>query len=243
MQTSSNLPGVQPKLWTAQLPGRPLSGLTVLVVEDSRFASEALRLLCLRSGARIRRADCLRAATRHLQTYRPSVLIVDMGLPDGCGTELIERVRTADGKSPVVLAISGDPDQRDTALAAGAEGFLAKPIDNLAVFQQAVLSALPPDAVPRGPRILPDDVVIPDHETLREDLAHVADMLASANDGTVIDYIAGFLTGVARSAHDTKLAEAAAALSRDHRAGRTVATDLTRISGLVHSRLADVASA
>ena len=62
--------------WQANLPDRPLAGLTVLVVEDSRVASEAVRLLCLRSGARIRRADSIRAALRHLQTYRPCAVLI-----------------------------------------------------------------------------------------------------------------------------------------------------------------------
>ena len=243
MQTEPTAPGSAQPLWQAQLPGRPLSGLTVLVVEDSRFASEAMRLLCLRSGARIRRADSLRTAMRHLQTYRPAVVIVDMGLPDGCGTELITQIRALGSNAPTILAISGDPDTRGSALQAGAADFLEKPIESLAVFQQAILSTLPADAAPRGPRLLPDDIIIPDDSALRDDLAHVAEVLAGASDSAAIDYIARFLTGVARSAHDTPLAEAAAALARDHQAGRAVATDLTRISGLVHERLTAVGSA
>ena len=78
-----DLEDLEPTPAPAPSADRPLLGLTILVVEDSRFACEAMRLLCLRSGARIRRADCLRSARRHLRVYRPSVVVVDLGLPDG----------------------------------------------------------------------------------------------------------------------------------------------------------------
>lgn len=243
MQTNTQTMGSSQLIWQAQLPGRPLSGLTVLVVEDSRFASEAMRLLCLRSGARIRRADSLRAAMRHLQTYRPGAVIVDMGLPDGNGADLIRQICSMSGHRPVVLAISGDRDMADAALAAGAARFLEKPIESLALFQQAVLSALPADSQPRGLRLLPDEIVTADNGALRDDLAHVAEVLASASDDLAIEYIARFLAGVARSAHDGHLAQAADALAKDHHAGRGVASDLTLIGDLVRERLAMVSAA
>ena len=228
-------------VWRLSLPKRPLTGLTVLVVEDSRFASEAVRLLCLRSGARIRRADCLASAARHLQTYRPAVVIVDLGLPDGDGADLIRQMARADHRVPVILGISGDPDAEAVALAAGADGFLPKPVESLARFQQAILSAMPPEQTGPGLRILPDDMIQPDPSGLRDDLAHVAEVLTQASDTTEIEYIARFLAGVARSAHDGALEQAANALARDHEAGHAVAADLARVSTMVHDRLSRVA--
>lgn len=229
-------------VWRPQsLPDRPLAGLTVLVVEDSRFASEALRLLCLRSGARIRRADSLRAAMRHLKTYRPTVLIVDMGLPDGSGAELIRAFTGLIPSAPVILGISGDPENESVALEAGAQGFLAKPIERLAVFQQAVLAALPREFIRPGLRVLPDDVICPDASALRDDLAHVAEVLANSHDTSSIEYIARFLAGVARSVHDAPLEEAAQNLARDQSQGNALAANLARISGLLHDRLDAVA--
>ncbi|PAU99006.1 response regulator [Paracoccus salipaludis] len=225
-------------LWRAAPPGRPLTGLTVLVVEDSRFASEAMRLLCLHSGARIRRADCLRTAARHLQIYRPSVVIVDMGLPDGSGAQLIGQLASMTPRVPVVLGLSGDPGNEADALAAGADGFLSKPIESLAQFQHAILSVLPSAARPTGLRVVSEETVHPDPGALRDDLAHVAEVLASSSDTGAIDYIARFLAGVARSARDEPLEQAATALARDHSAGRALAADLARISGLVQDRLA-----
>lgn len=216
---------------------RPLLGLTILVVEDSRFACDAMRLLCLRSGARIRRADCLKSARRHLQVYRPSVIIVDLGLPDGSGEDLIEELVHTMPRVSVILGTSGDNFAEDAAIAAGADGFMAKPITSLARFQHEILSRLPEDRQPPGPRVLPDEEIVPDPIAYRDDMAHVADVLNDHGDGKVLDYVAQFVRGVARSAHDTALADAADRLAHARAVGAPVATDTARIAGLVQERL------
>lgn len=185
---------------------RPLAGLTLLLVEDSRVASEAMRLLCRRSGARLRRADTLEAADRHLRAYRPGAVVVDLHLPDGSGLALIERLATARPRIDAILAISGDPAQERAALDAGADAFLAKPV-GLAAFQAAVLVALPPDRRPAGLRPLPAEGSMPDALALRDDLEHAAGLLSGRP--ARLDYVTGFLRGVARSAGDPALARAA----------------------------------
>lgn len=193
---------------------RPLSGLTVLVVEDSRFASEALRLMCLRSGARIRRADCLASAHRHLNTYRPSVAVVDLGLPDGSGLSLIDEMHRSSPRVPVLLATSGADRQAaaTSAMAAGADGFLPKPVDSLTAFQTEILRHLPKDMQPRGPRKVDTQFVHPDRLALREDLTHALDVLDQ--DPLPRDYLQRFLVGIARSASDLGLLETARALPK-----------------------------
>ncbi|MEM8576404.1 MAG: response regulator [Pseudomonadota bacterium] len=216
---------------------RPLLGLTVLVVEDSRFACEALRLLCLRSGARIRRADSLKAARRHLRVYRPSALIVDIGLPDGCGLDLITNADRASTRPDIILVSSGDPGGADAAQKAGADGFLPKPVTSLAVFQDALLSRLPSNRQPGGPRPVPTEEVQPDPLAFQDDLAHVANVLIDAETPHALDYVAQFLTGVARSARDAPLETAALALAAKRASGEAGASEAAVLSGMVADRL------
>ncbi|WP_010138562.1 response regulator [Oceanicola sp. S124] len=216
---------------------RPMLGLTVLVVEDSLYASEALRLLCLRSGARIRRADCLKSARRHLQVYRPSVAVVDLGLPDGSGAELIVELTRGGAKLGVVAAMSGDSGAEETAREAGAQCFFAKPLTSLAAFQAEILSHMPQEYRLSGPRALPSDPIEPDPVAYKDDMAHAAELLQEASDADMLAYLGQFLRGVAHCAGDDELVDAAEALEALRGKGPPLRSELARLAGLLQQRI------
>lgn len=210
----------------------PLSGLTFLVVEDSRFASDALRLLCQRSGARLRRAETMEQARAHLRTYSPDVVLVDLGLPDGRG-DLLIRDLVALPQPMLVLGLSGDPEGRVLAMQAGAAGFMEKPLAGLGAFQRAVLRHLPGRL---APTLRDEDATVPpDLLALQDDLARAALCLSDDLDANARGYLAGFVAGVARSAGDSDLAAAAAAAAR-------TAEALPLLQSLVQRRLSEGAS-
>jgi hypothetical protein len=176
-----------------------LQGLVLLAVEDSRLACEALRLMCQRSGARLRRAEGLASARAHLAVCRPDVVLVD-------------------------IAMSGDPEGREAALAAGAAAFLEKPLPGLLAFQSAILAHLP-DGKSRQPIAAPDAGSAPDALALRDDLARAATALAAGPNLAERAYLSGFLAGIARQTVDAPLGEASARL-RDPDAATTAMSRL-----------------
>jgi CheY-like chemotaxis protein len=195
----------------------PLRGVTLLAVEDSRFASDALRLICHGAGARLRRVETLAAARAHLAVYRPDVAIIDLGLPDGCGTDLIAEL-AAQGLP--VLAISGEPEARGRALDAGAVAFLEKPLPSVAGFlrliRQLVAGVGPEPAAPDVPAPAADPLA------LRDDLARAAELVAGEDGAS--PYVAGFVRGLARTAGDPVLERAALQAGED--GGRLVLSHL-----------------
>lgn len=216
---------------------RPLLGQTILVVEDSRYSCDVIRLMCLHSGARIRRADCLKSARRHLQIYRPSVIVVDMGLPDGSGADLIGELVQTTPRIGVILGMSGDDCTKDSALQAGADGFLDKPIKSMSYFQKTILELLPEDRRPSELHAVRDEAILPDPLAYQDDMAHIADVLASPNDHRTLDYAAQFLRSVAREADDLVLAKAAQDLAASRSEGTPITARAAQVAGIVQDRL------
>ena len=209
-------------------PTMPLQGLTILAVEDSRFASDALRLMCQRSGARLRRVDTLQAAYAHLRVYRPDVILVDLGLPDGRGDALIGDLAQHRPQGPIVIGISGDPGGQAVAIMAGAHGFIEKPFPSLAAFQAEILRHLPDRAdraAPNAAELTPSA----DPLALRDDLEHAAALLQTDPNSGQRRYLAGFVGGIARAANDPALARAATTLAD--------AQGLDGLRRLLHARI------
>lgn len=218
---------------------QPLLGLTMLVVEDSRFASEAFRLLALRSGARIRRADSLFSAQRHLCIYRPAIAIVDLGLPDGDGLSLIEDLAQQTAPITVTMATSGDPAREQEARDAGAHDFLAKPITRLGDFQAAILRHLSSERQPAGPRLISNETVAPDPVALRDDLEHGAALLNAEDDrdGSGMDYTMQFLSGIASSSGDTSLSAGIKEVQNAREMKIPVRPSVAKLAGLLQARI------
>ena len=213
-----------------------LFAVTILLVEDSRSASEAIRLYAAESGARVRRADSLHAASRHLAIYRPSLVIVDLGLPDGDGMALIHHLASASTPLAAIVAMSGREraEWQAEATLAGAAACLEKPIANLRAFQECVLSVLP-DA---DTRRRPDERELMLHgrasvrAALDEDLRRARALLADAlklGDSETVAYCAQFLGSVGEMLGEADLAAAARAASGPGGAAR--------LAGLLDLRL------
>lgn len=193
-----------------------LFAVTILLVEDSRSASEAIRLFAAESGARVRRADSLHAASRHLAIYRPNVVMVDLGLPDGDGMALIRHLASTSKPMGGLIALSGhDRDAwQDEAMSAGAAACLEKPISSLKSFQECILSVLPDSESRRAP----DERVVDlsDRASLKaalaDDLGRARALLQEAcrmNDTETIAYCAQFLGSVGEMLSDKRLSDIA----------------------------------
>lgn len=104
---------------------------TILLVEDDPDLRDAMERALEQSGFAVRAVADAVDAEAALNSGLPCLVITDMMLPGASGFSIIRSVvERSEGQVPVLM-ISGNTsrEHRDYALAAGANGFLAKPFD------------------------------------------------------------------------------------------------------------------
>ena len=132
--------------FTVRLPLAPVQGMPdaadgasdtvaptgVLVVDDNVDAAEMLAMFLQMSGCTPRTVHTANAALTLLETFRPQVALLDIGLPDLTGYELARRIRALPGGDGMLLIAAtgwGQASDRELAFEAGFDHHLTKPID------------------------------------------------------------------------------------------------------------------
>ena len=109
-----------------------LLGVHVLIVEDHSDTLEVFDAYIRLAGAHVRSVASAQDALSSLALARPSVIVVDYGLPGMNGCQFLERVKTlSDYEQRPVPAILCSAETRlgDAAKAAGFSSYLTKPVD------------------------------------------------------------------------------------------------------------------
>ncbi|MDQ1709084.1 MAG: hypothetical protein QOG49_469 [Frankiaceae bacterium] len=103
------------------------SGFTAMVVDDHPLVRESMVTRLRAMGARdvIEAASIAEARARAASGAR-DVCVLDLGLPDGSGLELLADLRAAGWTKLIVLSAADDPYSVRSAFVAGAQGYLLK---------------------------------------------------------------------------------------------------------------------
>ncbi len=103
------------------------TGAQILVVDDEPAIATAVRRILKARGFGVEVAE---NGTQALESYarkRPDVLILDLGLPDMDGTDVIRKIRSSSDTPIIVLSVREAEREKVHALDLGADDYLTKP--------------------------------------------------------------------------------------------------------------------
>jgi len=104
--------------------------MLILLVEDDRSIAQALELTLQKQGYSVNSVGTGAAALHVVDTQPPDLLILDLGLPDIDGLEVLKRIRGKEVDLPILLLTArAGLDDRVRGLDSGADDYLPKPFD------------------------------------------------------------------------------------------------------------------
>ncbi len=99
----------------------------IAIIEDETPIRRFLRASLSVEGFRVIEATTLQEGLRIVTQQMPALVLLDLGLPDGDGIDLVRQIREWSALPIVVISARGQEDSKIAALDAGADDYLTKP--------------------------------------------------------------------------------------------------------------------
>jgi two-component system KDP operon response regulator KdpE len=104
-----------------------MSSPVAVLIEDEPQIRRFVRAALEAEGWQVHEAETAQSGMRDAATRKPDLLVLDLGLPDGDGLDVIRNVRSWSAVPIVVLSARSDESDKIAALDAGADDYLTKP--------------------------------------------------------------------------------------------------------------------
>jgi two-component system KDP operon response regulator KdpE len=105
------------------------NGPLILVIDDEASVRRMLRYALEGHGYRVQEAATGEAGLVEAATCSPDAVVLDLGLPDMDGTQVLHRLREWSAVPVLILSVRDEPDDKIGALNAGADDYVTKPFD------------------------------------------------------------------------------------------------------------------
>jgi two-component system response regulator AtoC len=104
-------------------------GLSILVVDDEKNARQNIAAFLKKKDFEVLEAETIKAAKKSIAESSADIVLLDVELPDGLGTALLEESANNPSRPPIIMITAhGDIDMAVEAMKNGAHDFLQKPI-------------------------------------------------------------------------------------------------------------------
>jgi signal transduction histidine kinase/ActR/RegA family two-component response regulator len=115
-----------------ETPARKAPSRRVLIVDDNRDSADSLALLLRRHGNEVHTAYDGIAALSAVESFRPEVVLLDIGLPELDGYDAARRIREqSNGRNITLIAVTGWGQEKDRnrSYEAGFDAHVTKPVE------------------------------------------------------------------------------------------------------------------
>lgn len=105
------------------------SGARILIIDDESQIRRLLKVALTGHGYEVREATNGEEGLKEVVMYRPDLIILDMGLPDLEGIEIVCRLREWSKVPVIIVSVREDESDKIGALDAGADDYVTKPFN------------------------------------------------------------------------------------------------------------------
>jgi DNA-binding response OmpR family regulator len=119
--------------------------MKILIVEDNQYLAQDMHDFLQKAGFIVEKVTLLQEALEKIYAYSYDMVILDLGLPDGNGLEIIPKIKKQDSRTGIIILTAKDTlSEKVKGLEIGADDYLTKP------FHKAELSARINSVLRRG---------------------------------------------------------------------------------------------